>query len=260
MVGDTPLTAAVAPTSDQPSIHTPSHPESLAQQTTAPATADHTPKTHDPSLAPPMTSPLADGTDTSENIVPQTAADTVPEDLAQQGTQQRHASEDATDSEAPKRAKNRQPRLFLDLFSGVNAPLTHAMHGKGVDHFQLFDLDKDPKCDILDNAVLAILLRMAWSGILGAVWSAPPCKEYSRLKLRPGGPKALRTPEYMDGVPGLSAAEQSRVDRSKAIHDRLQHRSTRRHGTAAQQHGMAGVREYRTPATVDSALRTCTSR
>ena len=90
--------------------------------------------------------------------------------------------------------------FHIDLFSGVNAPLTHSM--KGLDHFQPFDLDKDPSCNILHNSMFAFLLRMAWSDLIGAIWSAPPCKEYSRLKLRPGGPKALRT-ERMDGSGAL---------------------------------------------------------
>ena len=49
---------------------------------------------------------------------------------------------------------------------------------------------------------------------------APPCKEYSRLKLRPGGPKALRTPQYMDGVPSLSPSQRKKLLDSKTIHDR----------------------------------------
>ena len=43
------------------------------------------------------------------------------------------------------------PKLFLDLFAGVNAPLTKAMHAAGADYFQPFDLDRDPKCNILDD-------------------------------------------------------------------------------------------------------------
>ena len=55
---------------------------------------------------------------------------------------------------------------------------------------------------------------------MGAIWSAPPCKEFSRLKLRRPGPKALRTPQHMDGVPGLTPEEQRRVDQSTEIHRR----------------------------------------
>ena len=118
------------------------------------------------------------------------------------------------------KAKNQRPRLFLDLFAGVNAPLTQAMHRLGVDYFEPSDLDRDPKYNILDDSVFNILMRAAWSGLIGVVWAAPPCKEFSRLKLCPGGPKALRTPEFMDGVPNLTAEEQARVDASAAIHQR----------------------------------------
>ena len=37
-------------------------------------------------------------------------------------------------------------------------------------------------------------------------------------KLKRPGPKALRAPQHMDGVPGLSPAEQARVDASAEIH------------------------------------------
>ena len=39
-----------------------------------------------------------------------------------------------------------------------------------------------------------------------------PCKEYSRLKMRPGGPPALRTPTHMDGLPGLSPAQLQKLE------------------------------------------------
>ena len=129
-----------------------------------------------------------------------------------------------------KKPKNQHPKLFLDLFAGANAPLTKAMHAAGADYFQPFDLDRDPTCNILDDSAFTILMRLAWSGLIGAIWSAPPCKEYSRLKLRPGGPKALRTPEHMDGVPGLTADEQRRKPFTKEgvkyckQHSALQHR------------------------------------
>ena len=55
---------------------------------------------------------------------------------------------------------------------------------------------------------------------VGDMWAAPPCKEFSHLKLSRPGPKALRTPQRMDGVPGLSAEEEERVDQSTDIHPR----------------------------------------
>ena len=161
---------------------------------------------------PPMASLLASDQVEAINARPIPASASSPEDLA---CDQAQPSIDAQHTQ--KKAKNQHPKLFLDLFSGVNAPLTAAMQRIGADHFAPFDLDRDSKCNILDDTVFKILMRTAWSGLLGVVWSAPPCKEFSRLKLRPGGPKALRTPDFMDGVPHLNAAEQARVDASTEI-------------------------------------------
>ena len=94
------------------------------------------------------------------------------------------------------------------------------MLSKGVDCFGPFDFALHDTHAFLDDRVLHLLLRLAHSGLVGMAWSAPPCKEFSCLKLRQPGPKALRTPEYMDGVPGLSPEEQAKVDASAAIHSR----------------------------------------
>ena len=108
----------------------------------------------------------------------------------------------------------------VDLFSGQRAPLTHAMERLGCDCFHPFDIAFAPGLDILNDSHYRLLLRVACSGIVGAGWSAPPCKEYSRLKLRKPGPKALRTPEFMQGLPGLSDDELLRVSQSAEIHAR----------------------------------------
>ncbi|CAE7250633.1 unnamed protein product, partial [Symbiodinium pilosum] len=120
----------------------------------------------------------------------------------------------------PARKPAQQPRLFLDLFSGQHAPLTHAMERLGCDCFHPFDIAFAPGLDILDDSRYRLLLRVACSGIVGAGWSAPPRKAYSRLKLRKPGPKALRTPEFMQGVPGLSEDELLRVSQSAEVHAR----------------------------------------
>ena len=87
---------------------------------------------------------------------------------------------------------------------------------------EAFDLDANPQHNILDDAWFELLLRICWSGSVSLLTLAPPCKEYSRLKLGPGGPKALRTPSCMLGVPNLSPAELSRVRDSREIHRRGQ--------------------------------------
>jgi len=59
------------------------------------------------------------------------------------------------------------------------------------------DIICDPSMDILDNTCYEQLLRLAASRVLGTVSAAPPCKEYSLLKLEPGGPPPCRTPQHM---------------------------------------------------------------
>ena len=107
-----------------------------------------------------------------------------------------------------------RPRFFLDLFAGIHSPLTQAAAALNLDRFTPFDIELDSRCDILDDDGFHAILRLCWSGLIGLACFAPPCKEFSRLKLRPGGPKALRTPQHMDGVPGLTTGEQQRAPRS----------------------------------------------
>ena len=141
-------------------------------------------------------------------------------DTCHPGTEHRSATQPRSRTPVPARKSAQQPRLFLDLFSGQHAPLTHAMQRIGCDCFQPFDIAVTPGVDILNDSRYRLILRVACSGIVGAGWSAPPCKEYSRLKLRRPGPKALRTPEFMQGVPGLSDAELLQVSQSAEIHAR----------------------------------------
>ena len=103
--------------------------------------------------------------------------------------------------------------LFLNVFAGFHAPVTAAVAALGLDHFQPFDLDADSAFDILHDPTFELLLQVCWSGIVWSALFAPPCKEYSRLKLLLGGPPALRTPEHLDGLPDLK-----KVQDSKAIH------------------------------------------
>ena len=71
-----------------------------------------------------------------------------------------------------------------------------------------------PTMDILDNSFYEPLLRVCASGIVSYGAGAPNCGEYSRLKLRDGGPPALRTPEFLQGLPNLSPAQLSKVQSS----------------------------------------------
>ena len=64
------------------------------------------------------------------------------------------------------------------------------------------------------------ILHASWNGFVGGAWSAPPCREYSRLKLKRPGPKPVRTPSHPYGLPSLNASEQLRLQTQETIHDR----------------------------------------
>lgn len=107
-------------------------------------------------------------------------------------------------------------RVFLDICCGVNKPLSQAVSELQGDLFS-FDVLIHVSLDIFDDAVFERLLRICASGIVGYNANSPACKEYSRLKLRPNGPPALRTPEFLDGKPGISADDMLAVQESRLM-------------------------------------------
>ena len=106
----------------------------------------------------------------------------------------------------------------MDLFAGRNAPIFHACRQLGVD--LLAPLDIELGWDILLDANFERMLHACWNGFVGGLWSAPPCREYSRLKLRQPGPKPLRTPDHPYGRLDLTASEQLRLQTQETIHSR----------------------------------------
>ena len=100
--------------------------------------------------------------------------------------------------ELPAMAYPPPQRLFFELFSGPHAPLTSNVLHFGVSCLQPMDILCDPQMDILDNECYEQILRLAASRVIGTLSAAPPCKEYTLLKLNPGGPPPCRTPEHMD--------------------------------------------------------------
>ena len=109
-------------------------------------------------------------------------------------------------------------RYFLDLFAGRNAPIFHACQSINVD--LLYPADLELGWDILNDDNFERILHAAWNGFLGGIWSAPPCREYSRLKLRPGGPPPLRTPDEPYGRSDLTSSQQLQLQEQETIHDR----------------------------------------
>ena len=111
------------------------------------------------------------------------------------------------------------PRIFLDLCSGVSSPLSQSLQAFKCDTFA-FDILIHQDYDLLKDETYERLLRLCACGIVAYSAAAPACKEYSRLKLRSGGPKALRTPTHLEGVPGLTSSELQRVQESSTILER----------------------------------------
>ena len=102
-------------------------------------------------------------------------------------------------------------RIFLDLCAGVTRPLSKAVLDLGGDILS-FDILLDEKMDLLHDSTYEQLLRLCSSGQVGYGSASPACAHYSRLKLLPGpGPKALRTPDSLQGVPGLNSYELQQV-------------------------------------------------
>ena len=108
------------------------------------------------------------------------------------------------------------PRIFVDVCCGGTRPLCVAFEALHLPVLPV-DLLQDSPLDILSDDVFDCLLRLCFSGQVGLMHASPPCKEYSRLKLRPGIPKAIRSPEFLGGLPSNTPEMQSRVLSSRAL-------------------------------------------
>eukprot|EP00435_Cladocopium_sp_Y103_P033807 s3386_g8.t1 len=105
-------------------------------------------------------------------------------------------------------------QIFLDICSGATRPLSAALLALGGDVLS-FDILLDKEMDLLNDSSYEQLLRVCSSGAVRYAAASPACAHYSRLKLLPGpGPRALRTPDALQGVPGLTATELLKVQES----------------------------------------------
>ena len=77
--------------------------------------------------------------------------------------------------------------------------------------------------DILDDDVFHSLIRLCESGLVRAALAAPYCCKHSRATLRRPGPKPVRTPEQLDGLPDNTIQQQLAVQESALVHDRARH-------------------------------------
>jgi hypothetical protein len=105
-------------------------------------------------------------------------------------------------------------RIFTDIFCGFDSPLASAILAAGGQVFRV-DILIDASMDIFDNDFYEQLLRFCACGKSAYIACSPCCGEYYRLKLKPGpGPKPLRSPEHLGGLPGLSMNETIRLQDS----------------------------------------------
>ena len=110
-------------------------------------------------------------------------------------------------------------RIFLDVCSGRTRPLSTALKHCNVDVLS-FDILLDPQMNLLDDTVFLQLLKLCASGVVAYGAFSPSCGEYSRLKLRPGGPPPLRDPDHIDGLPGLDCHSTMKLQNSFTMLDR----------------------------------------
>ncbi len=85
--------------------------------------------------------------------------------------------------------------------------------------FTTVDLATDPDWDVADPRTFHRLSEAIEEGLVDAVLGGPPCATWSRARFLPTpGPRPVRTRgEHAWGMPGLSAAEQERVDESDVL-------------------------------------------
>ena len=107
-------------------------------------------------------------------------------------------------------------RIFLDICSGSNRPLSTAVLAQGGDVCSV-DILRCNTYDLLNDEFYLKLLRLEASGRVAYAACSPSCNEYSVLKLKPGGPPPLRSRECLDGFPHLTADELTRVQNSHTM-------------------------------------------
>ncbi|CAE7644829.1 unnamed protein product, partial [Symbiodinium sp. CCMP2456] len=127
------------------------------------------------------------------------------------------SSSSSVDAEQPpKMANTAEPGFFLDVCCGANAPLSDQLRLSGIQCVCVDALGSEP-LDLLEDSTYDSILLLAFSGVVRMAHAAPPCKEYSRLKLRPGGPRAIRSPEFLNGLPENTTEQQQRVLTSQKL-------------------------------------------
>ena len=112
-------------------------------------------------------------------------------------------------------------QFFLDICAGKEAPLSTAVQVAGGCVLAPFDAHPDrggEEHNLCKPQGQDLLFRLIWSGCVAFAHAAPPCADMSVLKLRPGGPPAVRRPDSLDGWPGQSPAHTCAMQDSATVH------------------------------------------
>ena len=108
-----------------------------------------------------------------------------------------------------------QGSVFVEVFSG-KAGFTKALRKRGWLVLPPIDVvvegDVLFPADILDPSLIAKLRNWLRSGVIRLVHFGTPCTTFSRARRDDGGPPPIRSPEYLNGIPGIPVDDQSRVD------------------------------------------------
>ncbi|CAE7508033.1 LRRC45 [Symbiodinium sp. CCMP2592] len=112
-----------------------------------------------------------------------------------------------------------RPALFLDLFSGCSAPLSKAISNLGLDRIAPIDVLHGEEVDLLLPQHQSSMRKLCSSGLVRVAVAAPPCSSFSRARLKPGGPPAVRTPAHPHGIPAPSQRQQAELQRSDKLHE-----------------------------------------
>ena len=102
--------------------------------------------------------------------------------------------------------------------SPASAPLSGAISKLSGDRIAPIDSLHGEQIDLCDERHKESLRRLCSSGLVRVVCAAPPCASFSRSRLRPGGPPAVRTPKHPGGIPSPTRSQQAELNRSDSLH------------------------------------------
>ena len=104
--------------------------------------------------------------------------------------------------------------FFLNVCAGAGAPLSTALHHLGVSTLAI-DPFLDSRVDLRDDAFFDHLLRICASNSVALAHAAPPRGQSSF-----NGPRPQRTPDALNGIPGLGPADALKVQESHLVFTR----------------------------------------